>query len=387
MAKVLYKQGTKATYLGLLERNPSALYFCTDTKELFKGDELYSDGLRIVASRDMLPDFMNAADGVLYFCADTGCGYVLSPNRDEWILVVHGVDEQTIGYTSSGLLYVKAVSIETVVGLEQRLTNIEERLVNADSAVDSFPIATNERTGVVKGSAEIEIAEDGTMSITAIAQNKVFGLEERLMQIEQAILEDASAGYLKKEDIQSLACLIRYEVFSKPNGTLVNCSDDEIRIMCAYDTEWVKQNSGANSDSNMYYIGLKAYAPSDDVISFKEDLAEIISDETMYYFENNDFAGVDEYGRKYSVIWLPVAAFDPNTGKWTYYGEASTEKKFIGWYYSVDWYDADGIKVSADTVKINLTNEECHTKIMPYYLAEVQSTISSMEESYTWGDM
>ena len=45
--KVRYKQGTKQQYLALPERLSNALYWCTDTRELFKGDQLYSDGVRL----------------------------------------------------------------------------------------------------------------------------------------------------------------------------------------------------------------------------------------------------------------------------------------------------------------------------------------------------
>lgn len=161
---------------------------------------------------------------------------------------------------------------------------------------------------------------------------------------------------------------IKYEVTSKPAGTLVNYADKEIRVMCPTDTEWKLQNSGENADKSKYYIGFKAYAPV-DAVSFKEDLAEIIADDTMYYFEGNDFAGVDEYGRKYSIVWLPAAAYDSETDAWTYYGEKSSTSKYIGWYYSVEWYGADGKKVASDTIRINLSNEDCHGAIEPYYMA------------------
>ena len=180
--------------------------------------------------------------------------------------------------------------------------------------------------------------------------NKITGISENVKSINAEInaIEDT---YEK----------IEYEISHKPDGTLVDYRDKEIRVMCPSDTEWVLQQSGENADPNKYYIGFKAYAPSDDVVSFKEDLAEIISDETMYYFEGNDFAGVDKYGRKYSIVWLPVAKYDESNTTWTYYGANSTAGKYIGWYYSVEWYNTDGKIVASDCIRINLTNESCHT--------------------------
>lgn len=83
--KVVYKQGSKQTYLGLTSRLSNALYFCTDTKELYKGDDLYSDGLRFVASISALPEFSKAADGILYYCQAEETCFVLNEARDDWL--------------------------------------------------------------------------------------------------------------------------------------------------------------------------------------------------------------------------------------------------------------------------------------------------------------
>lgn len=174
---------------------------------------------------------------------------------------------------------------------------------------------------------------------------------------------------------------IDYEVFSKPKDTIVDYREKEIRIMCPNDTQWELQNVGANGDSSRYYVGLKAYAPNDNVVSFKEDLAKTISDETMYLFEDNEFAGIDEFGRKYSIVWLPVASYDSETQEWTYFGANSSSAKFIGWYYSVEWYNADGDIIASDCIKINLSNEKCHTMIEPFYIkSAVESANSYTDE-------
>lgn len=183
-------------------------------------------------------------------------------------------------------------------------------------------------------------------------------------------IETALEAYLAEE----------YVISHKPAGTIVDYRDKEIRILCPADTKWVLQNSGAGSDANKYYIGFKAYAPSDDVVSFKEDLAEAIADETMYTFEGNEFAGVEEDGRKYSIVWLPAALYDETTATWTYYGAKSTEDKYIGWYYSVDWYNADGVVVASDCIRINLTNETCHSAIEPFYMSNALGAVDDKIE-------
>lgn len=169
-----------------------------------------------------------------------------------------------------------------------------------------------------------------------------------------------------------------YEISYKPDGTLVDYRDKEIRVMCPVNTNWTLQNSGEGADKNKHYIGFKAYAP-EDAVSFKEDLAEIIADDTMYYFEGNDFAGVDAQGRKYSIVWLPAAVYDEVSGAWTYHGANSSKEKYIGWYYSVEWYDADGIIIATDCIRINLSNEGCHSVAMPYYVGVIEEKIKEIE--------
>lgn len=131
MPVVSYKQGTKAQYLGLVSRDPYALYWCTDTKELFKGDDLYTDGLRIVSNKASLPSFEVAAEGKVYFCSDTGSAFVLNTTRNDWIQVLAGVDGTTIRINESGLLEVigGTGSDPGVAGqlaeLAQRVTDLE----------------------------------------------------------------------------------------------------------------------------------------------------------------------------------------------------------------------------------------------------------------------
>lgn len=426
MAKVRYVQGKKASYLALSSYDPMALYFCTDTNELFKGDQLYSDGVRIVLNYESLPAFNVAADGILYYCKTTGAGYVLNEERNGWLAVIHGVDNDTIALNDNGLMAVAAVPIAKVTGLADELKRIEAVAVAGGS------VATAESAGIVKPGSEFSITEDGTLSLKAVAIEKVTGLEERLTAVEQAVVggvhyrgavdtyedlpadasegdlyevrEDASewcfngekwfeygktvdidlSGFAEKDEVKAIAKLVDYEISHKPDGALVNYNDEEVRVMCPADTEWALQTSGEGADPNAYYIGFKAYAPNDDVVSFKEDLAEIISDTTMYYFEGNEFAGIDEYGRKYSIVWLPVAKYDEATAAWTYYGVNSSAEKFIGWYYTVEWYNGDGLKVATDTIRINLSNEDCHTSTAPYYIGEVKSALAALEESMSW---
>ena len=170
--KVLYKKGAKATYLGLKKRSTNALYFCTDTRELYKGDDLYTDGVRVVASYANLPALETAADGKLYFCEDTGSGYVLNAARDGWQPVFHGFDGDTIGLNESGLLAVKAVPLASVTGLTDELERIEKEVV----------------AGGLKPGDEFQLNDAGELELKEVGIQKVVGLEDRLTSIEKAAI-------------------------------------------------------------------------------------------------------------------------------------------------------------------------------------------------------
>lgn len=176
-----------------------------------------------------------------------------------------------------------------------------------------------------------------------------------------------------------------YEVSNKPTGTLVNYNGKEIRVMCPSDTEWSLQQVGEGGDSSRYYIGFRAYAPSSDVNSFKESLDTTMTDQTMYYFIDNEFAGIDSNGRKYSIVWLPVAKHNDDD-TWTYYGANSTSDKLIGWNYCVEWYNADNVCVASDLIRINLANEDCAHSIEPYYMSGYVTT-DEMNAAISWGEL
>lgn len=192
---------------------------------------------------------------------------------------------------------------------------------------------------------------------------------------DQILAAIQASGHIDEKKANAIFEHVKYEISSKPVGTLVNYGDKEIRVMVPADTEFVHQNSGATAAKNQYYIGFKAYAP-EGAVSFKEDLAEIISDDTMYYFEGNDFAGVDAYGRKYSICWLSVAYYDEATQTWTRYADQSSKERCIGYYYSVEWYDANGVKIDSDCIRISLSNEDCHNTAEPYYMSKVVKGVS-----------
>lgn len=205
---------------------------------------------------------------------------------------------------------------------------------------------------------------------------KKIDAEEVESKIEDSI--SAANAYTDEKFEAALAehLVKKYEITSKPEGTLVNYRDKEIRVMCPADTKWTKQTVGATGNANMYYMGFKAYAP-EGAVGFKEGDQGVVADE-MFDF-TGDFAGTDEYGRNYSIVWLALASYDEASDTWTYFGKNSTTSKYIGWTYVVEWYNADGIVIASDSVRINLSNENCHSSIEPFYV----TNITEVANTYT----
>lgn len=219
---------------------------------------------------------------------------------------------------------------------------------------------------------------DGTEFVAPIDEIGI-SADEVDTKIDTAVLDVMSKANAYTDDkieiVDEIAEKIKYEITSKPVGTLVNYGEKEIRVMCPANTQWVKQNVGATGNANMYYMGFKAYAP-EGAVSFKEGDQGVIEDE-MFYFENNDFAGTDEFGRNYSIVWFALASYDEASDTWTYFGKNSTASKYIGWTYVVEWYNVEGIIIASDCIRINLSNEGCHSSTEPYYVNNAVKTANA----------
>lgn len=113
---VVFVRTTKEKQINRTEFNPNALYFCIDSKEFYRADQLLTDGVRVVASYDGLPDFKVAADGILYFVENTKNGYVLNTARDGWLQVIYAPTGNT---TEEVVIAVKEEILQTVYTKEE----------------------------------------------------------------------------------------------------------------------------------------------------------------------------------------------------------------------------------------------------------------------------
>ena len=243
-----------------------------------------------------------------------------------------------------------------VISENTDLTEVKDKLVALETALE-------------EKIAEMESKFEERVSAIESEVEKKADAEQVAADIEQAKADAvASAGEYTDEQIAIAMAKCKYdkyEITNVPVGTLVDYREKEIRVMCPADTKWVKQTVGGTGNANMYYMGFKAYAP-DGAVSFKEGDRGVIVDE-MFDF-SGDFAGTDKNGRNYSICWLALASYDSTSDTWSYFGKNSSAEKYIGWDYVVEWYDADGIIIASDHIRINLSNEECHSLIEPSYI-------------------
>lgn len=202
---------------------------------------------------------------------------------------------------------------------------------------------------------------------TSELETKIEELQTKVTDVENQIVkldEKSEHSYRKVE----------YEITDAPIGTLVNYDEKEIRIMCPSNAVFTKQAVGVGGDANSYYVTLKTYAPNDDVVGYIEHLGDQVDSEVLTDLKT------DAYGRRYQPTWLAVAKYDDTTDTWTYYGANSSKEKYIGWNYRIDWYNADGVMIASDSIRINLSNEECHHNIEPYYLVALKADIETLKE-------
>lgn len=318
--------------------------------------------------------------------ADGGIEWVVSTNEEVKTLqeAVEGLQTNVtnIQSTVNSLQEIVNPSAEGSVPLLDRIASLETKIdgegegsidAKIDDKIEAFA-TTLTSDGKVNTLMELidYVASHGDEVADMVTDIKSLQDLVGTTSVNDQILAAVMASEKKSEALYEK---VKYEITNTPAGTLVDYRDKEIRVMVPADTKFEFQNSGTNADKNSYYIGFKAYAP-DGAVNFKEDLAEIISDNTMHSFDGNAFAGVDKYGRKYSICWLAVAKYDEETKTWITYGSKSTKNKYLGFYYSVEWFDANGVCIGSDCIRINLSNEACHTNIEPYYMANVVKEIA-----------
>lgn len=267
-----------------------------------------------------------------------------------------------------------AVSLlDRVEGLEHKVDGTGEGTVDAkiDAKINDFAkkVSDNGTIDTIKELVDYVAAHGSEVANMAndilILQNLVGGssVTDQINAADHISRAEAENTLLSKVDASAILQHVKYEIADTPAGTIVDYGEKEIRVMVSANAEYHKQAVGTGGDSNTYYMTFKVYAPSDDAVGYIEHLGDKSDAEILTNFST------DKYGRRYQPTWLGIAKHDEATGEWSYYGKNSTSNKYIGWDYRIDWYDANGVMIGSDCIRINLSNEDCHHIVEPYYMA------------------
>lgn len=233
-------------------------------------------------------------------------------------------------------------------------------MVSNDVELAELESKLEEKVSVEEVDAKLETKADAE-EVKAELETKA-SVEEVDSKIKQAV-----------QDIKHPPDSVKYKILDAPDGTLVDYFDKEIRIMCRDDATFVKQSVGTGGDPNCYYVTLKTYAP-DNATGYIEHLGDQVDAEILTDLRT------DEYGRKYQLTWLGIAKYDEASNVWSYYGKNSTLQKYIGWNYQIDFYDVNGVMIESNCVRINLSNEQCHYAVEPYYVSAIDAKINAKIE-------
>ena len=208
--------GTREEYNSILRHNPLALYFCTDTGDLFRGDQCLSDGARVVATANDLPEASLATEGVLYFTLDTRCGYITDTTSNTWLQVIFApaVD---IDMVADEAVNNTAVSVSAVRKLEalvfDKLLSIDNKHTAAfDNYLTKDAVKTIITDAVAPYITKAELAaKDYTTAdfvkqqiIEAASNDKKIYLETFYTKPEVDSLIPDTSNFVTKEEIPSV---------------------------------------------------------------------------------------------------------------------------------------------------------------------------------------
>lgn len=132
MANVRFVRTTKEKWLQRDTYDSLALYFCEDTGEIFKGNKVYTDAIRVIPTKSDLPSCPCAADGVIYYIAETKSGYMMSPDRTEWLQTIYAPVTDAYNIPESEM-YTTVTTVGAVRDIENAIYKyIDEEIANVE---------------------------------------------------------------------------------------------------------------------------------------------------------------------------------------------------------------------------------------------------------------
>lgn len=265
--------GTKEQYLAIPQHSMEALYFCADTRELFWGDILLTDGMRIVPTFEELPSLTDAADGVVYYVTETRNGYTLAPNRKQWLQTIYA--PATSAYTvPESEIYNTVTTVGAVRDIEARIYgNIEERFASFDI---ENPIKAISFAGKELESVDGVYTIDRACARRALGINVPAGQEDAEVtfateaQVTEAIQET------KELIADSIAAIEIPEVPTEVSAFNNDVGYITLAEVPAPDLSNYYTKDEVNARSDVYVYRLPAQCGNGDVLPVTEELLEYV---------------------------------------------------------------------------------------------------------------
>ena len=383
---VVFRRGTLEEYNALLEKDPNALYFLTDKLQFRMGDKTYGVGEAASLGESGLMSAEDKAE--LDKIVKSGIAGLAPVNGS--ITIGDGEDgTKTIGVQLSqkehNAIKVEDDGLYSAEGAEYELEQAED----AGTYEAVYKLKKTVNGEVTYTGTEIKIPKDkviksGKLEIVETPDNPYSGAEAGDPYIDITLdNDDATHIYIPVKglvdvveagdgievargnvvSVKPVFEKVKYEALGLLEGARFDVYGRELRVMFPSNAPFERPSGDVpGRDKDCYYVGIRFFAPGTDVTGFKEGEDKVDPGTKMEDF-NGTSSGVDKYGRKYDVCWFPVARCDPEGDTWTYMGDQSSAGNCVGWYHTIEWYVGETC-VDSETVRINLTNPDCHNSLM-----------------------
>lgn len=294
---VRFVKTTKEKHLNRGTYDDNAIYFCQDTGEIYKGSCVYTHGVIMVPTKKDLPACPHAADGVVYFVEETKSGYMMSPDRTEWLQTIYApvTDAYTIPEEE---MYTTVTTVGAVRDIEKKLNDRIDKgvkTVNGEAPDKDGNITI--KTGGVKTVNNIEPDEDGNVEIVIegityeelMAEFESVGILQRAMDDEDTVYTDNDGQpYLLRQS----------DLFNVVNSVNDTAPDNKGRVHIDIGVKTVNNNApdeNGNIDICKPFIGVG-------------EEVEVVEGPLVFEFTKNTafksrYFEIDAEGKKYIVTF------------------------------------------------------------------------------------
>lgn len=272
--------GRKEEYVSIPKHNPIGLYFCADTRELFLGDRLLSDGMRVVSTFADLPSISEykAAEGVIYFVEETKNGYVLPHGRSEWLQVIYAPTAGDGAEVDLSDYYTKAEVDEAIL---EAIANIKIEADLTGYATEAYVDEKLDAIRIPEVPTKVSELENDAGYLTKHQSLDGYATETFVKNaIAEAELNDKDVdltGYVTKDELATVEAKIpSTEGFASEQFVLDKIAEVPTDYLKEIPSEYVTETELTEALKNIEYpsVDLSDYATVESVVAIADDLIQ-----------------------------------------------------------------------------------------------------------------